>query len=83
MIHLEIIELNFCGLNKNTKRNVELRGILDISKERKDSSVEFNNIDINKDYYIENNFYGSDKTIEMIENSIKNSLDSNSDIGLL
>ena len=83
MIHLEIIELNFCGLNKNTKRNVELRGILDISKERKDSSVEFNNIDINKDYYIENNVYGSDKTIEMIENSIKNSLDSNSDIGLL
>ena len=26
MIHLEIIELNFFGLNNNTKRNVELRG---------------------------------------------------------
>ena len=81
MIHLEIIELNFCGLNKNTKRNVELRGILDISKERKDSSVEFNNIDINKDYYIESNSYGSQKTIEMIENSIKDRLGSYSDIG--
>ena len=26
LIYLEIIELNFCGLNKNVKRNISIRG---------------------------------------------------------
>ena len=54
LIYLEIIELNFCNLNKNTKRNIELRGILDFSGENgRDSTADRGNIDINKDYFIE------------------------------
>ena len=56
MIVLEIIELNFCGLNKNTKRNISQRGIDELLEEngRDDLSVDLNKIDINKDYYITN-----------------------------
>ena len=55
MIVLEVIELNFCGLNKNTKRNISQRGIDELSDENgRDSSVGMNKIDINKDYYINN-----------------------------
>ena len=53
MIHLEILELNFCELNKYTKRNIELRGLLDSIDEGRDSSVGLDKIDINKDYFIE------------------------------
>ena len=49
MIYLEIFELNFCNLNENTRRNIDLRGLLDLSTENgRDSTV----IDINKDYFI-------------------------------
>ena len=55
MIVLEIIELNFCGLNKNTRRNIIQRGIDDLLGENgRDSTVGLNQIDINKDYYINN-----------------------------
>ena len=60
LIHLEILELNFCGLNKYTKRNIEFRGLLDTSEEGRDSTVGLEKIDINKDYYIE-----GEKTTEM------------------
>ena len=51
MIYLEILELNFCNLNENTKRNIELRGLIDISDEYgRDSSL--NKVEINKDYLI-------------------------------
>ena len=52
MIHLEILELNFCGLNKYTKRNIELRGLVDCltGDERRDSTEK---IDINDDYFVE------------------------------
>ena len=66
MIHLEIIELNFCGLNKFTKQNIELRGIDDLSSEDRDSTVGLNSFDINKDYSIqdpENN----ENPVEMCE----------------
>ena len=53
LIHLEILELNFWGLNKYTKRNIELRGLLDSIDEGRDSSVGLDKIDINKDYFIE------------------------------
>ena len=31
LIFIEIIEINFCGLNKNIKRNIQSRGIIDSS----------------------------------------------------
>ena len=31
LVFLEIIEVNFCGLNENLKRNIESRGIIDSS----------------------------------------------------
>ena len=53
MILLEIIELNFWNLNKNTRRNIEERGLLDINDENgRDSSVEQTNIDFDIGYYI-------------------------------
>ena len=66
MIHLEIIELNFCGLNKFTKQNIELSGIDDLNSEDRDSTVGLNSFDINKDYSIqdpENN----ENPVEMCE----------------
>ena len=54
MIHLEIIELNFCGLNRFTKQNIDLRGIDDLINEDRDSTVGLNSLDINRDYTIEN-----------------------------
>ena len=55
MIVLEIIELNFCGLNKNTRRNIIQRGIDDLLWENgRDSTIGLNQIDINKDYDINN-----------------------------
>ena len=53
MIYLEILEFNFCNLNKNTKRNIEFRSIIESSgRSGRDSFVESGNIDINKDYAI-------------------------------
>ena len=65
MIYLEIFELNFCNLNKNTRRNIDLRGLLDLSEENgRDSTV----IDINKDYFIDKSEIEDKKepNIEMI-----------------
>ena len=62
LIHLEIIELNFCGLNKYTKRNIEIRGIDDLDLERKDTIVDLK-IGIDKDYDIE--LSDEEKAIEM------------------
>ena len=53
MIHLEIIELNFCGLNDYTKQNIDLRGIDDTTSLGRDSTVGINELDINLDYSIE------------------------------
>ena len=66
MIHLEILELNFCDLNKYTKRNIELRGLLDSFGEGRDSTAGLEKIDINKDYFIEGDEKG-EKTTEMEE----------------
>ena len=32
MFYLEIIELKFCGLNKNTKKNIQIRGESELNK---------------------------------------------------
>ena len=53
LIYLEIIELNFWDLNKNTRRNIDLRGQDDFVLEGRDSSVSLKGIDINKEYFIE------------------------------
>ena len=53
MIHLEIFELNFCDLNENTRRNIDLRSKIDLSNEDMDSSADFYYIDIDKDYTID------------------------------
>ena len=53
MFYLEILELNFCGLNENTQRNIDLRGQDDLSLERIDSSSSLNETDINMEYPIE------------------------------
>ena len=39
MIFLELIELNFCGLNKNTKRNIQIRARGDIEDIDNDDSL--------------------------------------------
>ena len=53
LVFIEVIELNFCGLQKNTKRNI---------MERSQSEIE-NNID-NRDSDISNN---RDSLLEMEE----------------
>ena len=52
LIYLEVLELNFCGLNKNTKRNIYLREKEDLLNENRSSSVDINGIDVETDYTI-------------------------------
>ena len=66
MVHLEIIELTFLGLNKYTKKNIDLRGIDDITLERKDSMLDKGSVDINEDYIVEKSA-NNDKAFEMKE----------------
>ena len=66
MVHLEIIELTFLGLNKYTKKNIDLRGIDDITLERKDSMLDKGSVDINEDYSVEKSA-NNDKAFEMKE----------------
>ena len=41
LFYLEILELNFCGLNKNPKRNIQLRERMEnLDKDRKESDIE-------------------------------------------
>lgn len=76
MIYLEIIELNFCKMNENTKRNINLRGLLDMDGESDRKSTI---IDINKDYYIDTSINDGqkDNNIEMVPHG---SPDSTNDI---
>ena len=74
MFYLEIFEFNFCNLNKNTRRNIKLRGLLDVSGENgRDTMI----IDINKYYYI-----GTSETENQKENNIEliPQIDANSDV---
>ena len=70
MIHLEIIELNFCGLNKYTKRNIELRGIEDLLLEGRDSTADSQKVDVNKDYDL--TISNTEKEIEMRDEKSEN-----------
>ena len=51
--YLEILECNFCGLNKNTRRNIHLRSEIDQSLEQRDTISEEKFIDINVNYSLE------------------------------
>ena len=55
MIHLEILEINFCELNKYTKRNIEFRGLKDFLNEERNLTTDLGKIDINNDYFVEGN----------------------------
>ena len=69
MIYLEILELNFCNLNENTKKNIEFRSIIESAGENgRDSSIGIGAIDINRDYSIySDNCDKIDKDIELLQ----------------
>ena len=65
MIFLELLELNFCNLNKNTKRNIQLRAENDMNEEINRESV----FEIEPGYEIDENdgkLADTKKTIEMV-----------------
>ena len=65
MIYLEILEFNFCNLNKNTKKNIEFRSLLESQGSIERSvSEDLIAIDINKDYSL--NINENEDNIEMI-----------------
>ena len=70
MIYLEILEFNFCNLNKNTKKNIDLRSIEESTAiGSRNFSVTSGIIDINKDYCINEpeSEDKNDKNIELLE----------------
>ena len=66
-IHLEILELNFCELNRFTKRNIDLRGIDDALLERNNRTMSANSIDIDEGYSIAKQENDDNRIIEMKE----------------
>ena len=77
MIYLEIIELNFCDLNKNTKRKINLRGIDDLSGDTGsdyNSALGIGNIDIGQNYYLENDPRENSIEMSRSETTSKSSL---------
>ena len=66
-IHLEILELNFCELNRFTKRNIDLRGIDDTLLERNNRTMSANSIDIDEGYSIAKQENDDNRIIEMKE----------------
>lgn len=54
MVYLEIIELNFCGLNQNTKRNIHQRGEEDmLERTNTMDSVSGQAIELPEGYYVD------------------------------
>ena len=77
MIYLEIIELNFCDLNKNTKRKINLRGLDDLSGDTGsdyNSALGIGNIDIGQNYYLENDPRENSIEMSRSETTSKSSL---------
>ena len=69
MIYLEIIELNFCGLNENTKSKINYRSQLELTEDfGRNSSID--NIELNKDYFLDT------KDVNAIEMKTKNTLEN-------
>ena len=65
LIYLEIIELNFCNLNKNTRRNVQIRGAIDYLGQEESDSANSSLVEIIPGYVV--NQARDDKKIEMVE----------------
>ena len=54
MINLEIIELNFCGLNKNTKRNIQKRVQEEMLNQERPSNLDDDEVEFSEGYYLNN-----------------------------
>jgi len=54
LVYIEIIEINFCGLSKNLKRNIQSRGIIDSSLNFEDDDDEINYVRNDEDNKIIN-----------------------------
>ena len=79
MIYLEIIELNFCNLNKNTRRNIKSRAEDDLIQRL--DSINSNNFEEEGGYIvgnIDNNSLGED-SVKIELNEIKGSQDFSED----
>ena len=53
MVYLEIIELNFCGLNKNTKRNIQKRVQEEMLNQERPSNLD-DEVEFSEGYYLNN-----------------------------
>ena len=53
LLYLEIIELNFCNLNKNTRRNIQIRGDEDLSGENESDSQRSSLVEIAPGYLLD------------------------------
>ena len=54
MIYLEIIELDFCGLNKNTKRNIQRRVQEEMLYQERPSNLDDDEVEFSEGYYLNN-----------------------------
>jgi len=74
MIHLEIIELNFCGLSDNLKRKISIKGEKEFNKLNEDKIENIINTDENEEDE-ENAYIGIGKYEEMmVKNKNNNKL---------
>ena len=72
MIYLEILELNFCNLNQNTKKSIDFRSTIDSSGENgRDSTIGLGVVDINADYSLDLSENGdkNNNNIELLQKS--------------
>ena len=72
MIYLEILELNFCNLNQNTKKSIDFRSTIEASGENgRDSSIGLGVVDINEDYSLDLSENGdkNNNNIELLQKS--------------
>ena len=72
MIYLEILELNFCNLNQNTKKSIDFRSTIDSSGENgRDSTIGLGVVDINEDYSLDLSENGdkNNNNIELLQKS--------------
>ena len=65
LIYLEIIELNFCNLNKNTRRNVQIRGEIDYLGQAESDSERSSLVEVVPGYLI--NQETEEQKIELTE----------------
>ena len=52
LFYLEIIELNFCKLNKNTRRNIQIRGEDDFLGRTESGSRSQSIVELTSGYYL-------------------------------